>query len=87
MLRQKTKTFLAQWESFLVEYYKKWNLFVILALFELIWKMRRDANSSNNIADILRKSRKNDREMMQWERERERVMCCQNTKNKIIIIK
>ena len=76
---------MAQWESFLVEYYKKWNLFVILALFELIWKMRRDANSSNNIADILRKSRKNDREMMQWERER--VMCCQNTKNKIIIIK
>ena len=62
---------MAQWESFLVEYYKKWNLFVILALFELIWKMRRDANSSNNIADILRKSRKNDREMMQWERERE----------------
>ena len=77
---------MAQWESFLVEYYKKWNLFVILALFELIWKMRRDANSSNNIADILRKSRKNDREMMQWERERE-IMCCQNTKNKIIIIK
>ena len=78
---------MAQWESFLVEYYKKWNIFVILALFELIWKMRRNANSSNNIADILRKSRKNDREMMQWERERERVMCCQNTKNKIIIIK
>ena len=46
--------------------------------------MRRDTNFSNNIADILRKRKKNDREMMRWEgqREREKVMCCQIIKNK-----
>ena len=32
--------------------------------------MRREANFSNTIAEILRKSRREEREMMRWERER-----------------
>ena len=34
--------------------------------------MRREANFNNTIAEILRKSRRKEREMKQWEGEREK---------------
>ena len=33
-------------------------------LFKLIWEMRREENFNNTIAEILRKSRRKEREMM-----------------------
>ena len=59
-------------QSLLAEYCKKWSLFVIWVLFKLFVKMRRETNFGNTIAEIQRKSRREEREMMWWMWERKK---------------